>query len=118
MDEGFLSEASFDRTADAWIASLEYAFSQLDPDEVDVQLASEVLTVSLRDGTKIIINKQRPARQIWMAALRRAWHFDFDGATHSWRSDKGHEELFVVLEGILSKQLGRVVQLERATATR
>ena len=36
------------------------------------------LRLDLRDGTKIVINSHRAARQIWMAADRTAWHFDPD----------------------------------------
>ena len=70
-----MTEAEFDRAADRELHALERVLSELDPDEVDVELSSGVLTLTLGDGQKVIVNSHRAARQIWMAAFRNAWHF-------------------------------------------
>ena len=106
-----MTEADFDRAADEELHALERAFAEYDPDEVDVELASGVLTLTLGDGQKVIVNSHRAARQIWMAAFRSAWHFSpapTDGGVR-WRTDK--DELRETLSRLLSERLGRPVRL-------
>lgn len=104
-------DSVFDRHADAQLRRIEKALSTFDPDEIDAYLGGDVLTITLGNGQKIVINRHRAARQIWMAALRRAWHFDPDPAG-SWRTKDA--ELVSALEQVLSDQLGRSIQLPGA----
>ncbi len=38
--------------------------------------------------------RQRAASQLWFAAGARAWHYNWDAATSSWRDPKEGGELF------------------------
>src|SRR6478609_199047 len=71
-----MDDASFDRVAREELHHLEDAFADIDPDDVEVSTSDGVLRLDLRDGTRIVINSHRAARQIWMAAVATAWHFD------------------------------------------
>jgi CyaY protein len=105
-----LPEAEFDRVADAELHALERALSDFDPDELDAELSSGVLTLTLADDQKIVINSHRAARQIWMAAFRTAWHFSPDGNTPpQWRTEK--DELRSTLTKLLSERLGRAIRV-------
>src|SRR5882724_10160624 len=86
-----MDEASFDRVARDELHELENAFSDIDPDDVEVSASDGVLRLDLRDGTRIVINSHRAARQIWMAAVASAWHFD-PSSDGSWRAAKTGEE--------------------------
>ena len=108
MNPKELEDSTFDRRADTQLRRIEKALSAFDPDEVEAYLGGDVLTITLGSGQKIIINRHRAARQIWMAALRRAWHFDPDPAG-AWRTKDA--ELVSTLEQVLSEQLGRPIQL-------
>ena len=104
-----MDETTFDRIAEAELRHLEAALSELDPDEVEAELASSVLTASFSDGQKLIINSHRAAGQIWMAAFRQAWHFSpvESGGRWAWRT--ATEELRETLAGVVGKRLGRPV---------
>lgn len=104
-------DSAFDRGADAQLRRIEKALSGFDPDELDAYLGGDVLTITLGNGQKIIINRHRAARQIWMAALRRAWHFD-PAAAGAWRTASA--ELISTLEEVLTQQLGRPIRLDEA----
>ena len=106
-----LSEAEFDQIADAELHALDRALSDIDPDELEVELSSGVLTLTLADGQKVIINSHRAARQIWMAAFRNAWHFSprTEGPTTTWRTEK--EELRTTLNQLLTTRLGHPIPL-------
>lgn len=99
-----LSDAEFDRVARDELQFIEDAFSEVDPDECEVSSSDGVLKLALRDGTRIVINSHRAARQIWMAAVASAWHFDPAGDT--WRSSKSGEELRPTLARILRERIG------------
>lgn len=105
-----MDEASFDRVARDELRSLEDAFADVDPDDVDVSTSDGVLRLDLRDGTKIVINSHRAARQIWMAAVASAWHFD-PGDDGSWRAAKTGDELRGTLRRLLRERIGLELKL-------
>ena len=105
-----MDEASFDRVARDEMHALENAFAEIDPDEVEVTTSEGVLRLDLRDGTRIVINSHRAARQIWMAGVASAWHFDpvSDG---TWRAPKTGEQLRPTLARIVQERIGLAVAL-------
>jgi CyaY protein len=105
-----MDDASFDRVARDELHEIEDAFSDIDPDDVEVSSSDGVLRLDLRDGTRIVINSHRAARQIWMAAVASAWHFDpaGDGA---WRASKTGEELRPTLARVVHERIGLAVSL-------
>ena len=105
-----MDDASFDRVARDELHELENAFSDIDPDEVEVSSSEGVLRLDLRDGTRIVINSHRAARQIWMAAVASAWHFDPSG-DGAWRAAKTGEELRPTLARLLHERIGLTVSL-------
>ena len=104
-----MTEAEFDRVADAELHHLEERLSELDPDEVEVDFSSGVLTLTLADDQVIVINSHRAAGQIWMAAFRTAWHFSprNEGDALAWRTEK--DELRSTLSRVLSERLAKAV---------
>ena len=105
-----MDDAAFDAIAHDEMAYLEERLGELDPDDVDMTVSAGVLRLDLRDGTKIVVNSHRAARQIWMAAIATAWHFDplDDGR---WLATKTNEELRPTLARLLRERLGLAVQL-------
>lgn len=104
-----MDDASFDEVARDELHALENAFSEIDPDDVEVSTSDGVLRLDLRDGTRIVINSHRAARQIWMAAVASAWHFDPAG--DAWRAPKTGEELRPTLARLLRERIGLAVAL-------
>jgi CyaY protein len=105
-----MDEADFDRVARDELHALEDAFADVDPDDVEVSTSDGVLRLDLRDGTRIVINSHRAARQIWMAAVASAWHFDPLG-DGTWRTPKTGEELRPTLSKLLAERIGLVLPL-------
>jgi CyaY protein len=105
------SDHEFGQRADAYMAGILAALDELDPDELDCQLAMGVLTMEFADGTKSIMNRQVAAHQIWLAAGANAWHFDFDATQEDWVDTKGRGKLREILRQLLNERLGRSVAL-------
>lgn len=105
-----MDEDDFDRAAKQELTALEDALSDVDPDDVEVSVSDGVLRLDLRDGTRIVINSHRAARQIWMAAIATAWHFDPAGEG-SWRAPKTGEELRPTLKRLVHERIGVTLAL-------
>jgi CyaY protein len=72
-----------------------------------------ILTLEFADGTKYVVNSHRAARQIWMAAELRAWHFDYQPADARWTATKNGDELWTLVRDVAARKLGRAVSLAR-----
>jgi CyaY protein len=105
-----MDDASFDRVARDELHELEDAFADVDPDDVEVSASDGMLRLDLRDGTRIVINSHRAARQIWMAAIASAWHFDPSG-DGVWRAPKTGEELRPTLVRLVRERIGLALPL-------
>ena len=92
-----MDESSYERlAAETWKRVLD-AFQDVDPEEADIDAAGDVIRIELRGGGRIVLNTQRPVRQIWLAGGQSAWHFSYDEAGSRWLDDKGRGELFEIL---------------------
>jgi CyaY protein len=109
-----LTEAEYDELALAELAALIDALDALDDPNVEAELAADILSIEFTDATKYVVNSHRAARQIWMAAERSAWHFDWDSAEKRWIARKTNDELWSTLSSVLSRKLGRTVALTAA----
>jgi CyaY protein len=104
-----MDDADFDRAASGELRYLEDAFADVDPDDVEVSTSDGVLRLDLRDGTRIVINSHRAARQIWMAAVASAWHFD--PTASGWHAAKTGESLRPTLARLVRERIGVDVSL-------
>ena len=88
------------------------AFDDVDVGEADLESAGDVMTIACKDGVRIVLNTQRPAREIWLAGAGRAWHFGWDGPTERWL-DPRHEgaELVDTLKGLVRDHAGVELRL-------
>ena len=103
-----LDEGLFDQLADRTLHKLERSLNEIDGLEADLE--SGILTVEFPDGLRFVINSHRAARQIWMAAVSSAWHFDpaDDG---SWRAARTGEALRPTLARLVHDRIGVSVAL-------
>ncbi len=113
MASAMSSEPALDflQAADRILNEILQKLDAFDPDELEADLASGVLKISFPDRRSCIINRQSAASQIWLAEGASAWHFHRPPGTTSWTDTKGRGQLEVVLGDILSRRLGRTVQL-------
>jgi CyaY protein len=99
-----VDDATFDKISRGELLEIEDALAAVDPDDVEVSTSDGILRLELRDGTRVVINTHRAARQIWMAAVSTAWHFDRD-PDGKWRARRTGEELRQALAQLVEKRL-------------
>jgi CyaY protein len=108
-----VTEAEYEAAAFPELKALVRALDALDASDIQAELAGDILTVEFDDGARFVINSHRAARQLWMAAERNAWHFDFSTENATWVAKKSGAELWSTLTTVLEKKLGKKVDLVR-----
>jgi CyaY protein len=106
------SESAFISAADGVLAAvgrtLDAAQEATDAD-VDWSINEGILTIECDDGSKVIVNRHVPNREIWVAARSGGFHFRAEGGR--WRDTRGGSYLEDALALILAQQGGLVVTL-------
>ena len=104
-----MNDTEFEKLADATLARVESALEESGID-ADLRLKEGgVLEIEFDDGAKLIVNRHRPAREIWVAARSGGFHFRWDGA--AWLDSRDGGELFAALSRLVSLHSGRQVLL-------
>ncbi len=105
-----MNDAEFQHAATATLSRIEQAVEACGTD-IDFENAGEILQLEFTNRSKIIINKQGAARQIWVAAKSGGFHYSYDANTQQWRNDQIGTELFDELSRLVSEQAGASIHL-------
>jgi CyaY protein len=108
-----LSEEQYDALAFPELDALVRALDSLEHPGVEAELASDILTIEFSDGARFVVNSHRAARQIWMAAERTAWHFDWVPEKQRWIAEKSGDELWATVARVVGQRLGAPIALAR-----
>lgn len=99
MDEG-----EYLREADAALRRIEAALEAAEGD-IDFELAAGgILEIECADGSKIVVNKQAAAHEIWVAARAGGFHYRWEAG--QWRDTRNGEDLYTALTRLLAEQCG------------
>jgi len=102
-----MDEKRYRELADAALRDILDLFDEVDVDDADAESSGDVITVRYRDGSRLVVNTQSPAKQMWLAGAGRGWHFSWDEAKKAWLHDKGTgDELFAILRKITKDTVG------------
>lgn len=107
-----MTDSEYHKRADALLASLEAQtdrWLQDDVIDIDAQRTGGLLEMTLPDRSKLVVNKQPPLHEIWLASRAGGYHFNWDGAV--WRDTKTGVAFAQVFDEQLSLQAGRRLQL-------
>ena len=108
-----ISEQDYQARAYPELSALVAALDAVPGDELFAELEGDVLLIEFEDRARYVVNGHVAARQIWLAAERSAWHFDYVAERGSWLDTKTQVELWHQLEQLLERKLGHPVALER-----
>ena len=100
-----MTETEFHSAVEAVLTRIEAAVSA--SDTLDADLEAGILTITCADGTKVIVNRQTPNREIWVAARSGGFHFASRGG--EWCDTRSGAELFASLASILASQGGESI---------
>ena len=107
-----MSESQFNQMIDDLLVDMEEQLDELDTDsDIDYETSSGVLSIIFENKTQVIINRQTPVRQLWLAARSGGFHFDLDASSGRWLRDSDGAEFFAVLNQCCSEQAGEPIEL-------
>ena len=107
-----MNESEFNDIVDDLLVAIEDAIEETcDNSDIDIdyETAGGILTLSFSNGSQIIINRQTPLKQIWLATRQGGFHFDFDNESEQWLCEG--KELFAALSEHSSLQSGNSITL-------
>lgn len=103
-----MNDSEFHQLADGLWMTIEERLDNWDGEsDIDCEINGGVLTLSFDNGSKIIINRQEPLHQVWLATKSGGYHFNLKG--DEWISDRGGEEFWTLLETACTQQAGEPV---------
>ncbi|MBI3546003.1 MAG: iron donor protein CyaY [Gammaproteobacteria bacterium] len=103
-----MNESEFDQRATATLMDIENAIETSGAD-IDFENSGGILTLEFENGSKIIINKQAAAKQIWVATKSGGFHYGY--VNGQWLNDQGGAELMHELSGFVRQQSGQDISL-------
>ncbi len=80
--------------------------------DLDLENSSGVLTVRFENGSQLILSRQEPLRQLWVAARSGGFHFDYDEAQALWVCDTSDEPLGELLTRVTREQAGEELDFD------
>ena len=89
-----MSEFNFDQSAEDTMLAIEEAIDDCGVDS-DYDNSGGILTLEFENASRIIINKQAPLSQLWVAARSGGYHFDYDAGDDCWRLQRNQKCLKV-----------------------
>ena len=103
-----MNDSEYHQLADDLLIKLQDAVDDVDFD-LDYETAGGLVEIIFPNGSKIIINKQAPLHQIWVATKFNGHHFEYtDG---KWIDNRSGQELWTLINDAASKQAGEPIEL-------
>lgn len=107
-----MTDSDYARLAEALFRHLEEVLEAAD---LDYELApGGILEIDFDNGSKIVINRQPPLHEIWVAARSGGFHYRWQDGV--WRDGRGGGELYADLSAMASSQAGRPLTLAGPSA--
>ncbi len=103
-----MPEKTFNQAYEDTLERLEDVLDECEAD-IDYDTVSDILTISFDDGSKLIVNKQSAADQLWLAARSGGFHYDYDAGSGQWLNDKTGENFFAELSRLATEQAGEEI---------
>jgi CyaY protein len=113
-DSAFIASADATLAAigsalDAALASYENEDRNGADNGTDWRLNDGILEIECADGSKVIVNRHVPNREVWVAARSGGFHFRADGGV--WRDTRSGVDLAAQLTRLFREQAGLTVDL-------
>lgn len=96
-----MNDSEFQELADQLYQKIEEAIEESGAD-VDYDQNGGLLTLEFENRTKLIINRQQPLHQIWLATLENGHHYDYKAG--KWIDDRSGDEFLNFLSAAIFKQ--------------
>jgi len=101
-----MTESEFNQLVDNQFLAIEEAIDASEAD-IDYETQGGILTLEFADRSQIVINRQTPMRQIWVASKFGGHHFALQ--QEQWLDTRSGAELYSLLSEHIQRQSGETV---------
>jgi CyaY protein len=102
-----MTDHEYHELADALMLTIEEQIDDCDVD-LDYESQSGILEIIFPDKSKIIINKQAPLHQVWVATKFNGHHFELQG--ERWIDNRSGAEFWQFMSEAATKQAGATIE--------
>ncbi|PQQ28268.1 iron donor protein CyaY [Photorhabdus hindustanensis] len=100
-----MNDSEFHQLADQLMFYIEGQLDNYDGNaDIDCETNGGVMTLSFDNDSKIIINRQEPFHQIWLATKSGGYHFDYKEG--QWICDRSGDNFLTMLAHAITEQSG------------
>ncbi|MDO7083916.1 iron donor protein CyaY [Pseudocolwellia sp. AS88] len=104
-----MNDSEYNIAAEDLLLAVEEAIEDCGYD-IDFEGVGGLLTLTFKNSTKIIINKQAPLKEIWVATKFNGHHFHFEN--DQWIDKRGGDEFWKFISNAVSVQAEAEITLE------
>jgi CyaY protein len=103
-----MNDSQFHQIVDDHFMAIEEVLDEALVD-FDYETSAGVLKLAFSDGSQIIVNRQEPLHQIWVATKFDGHHFEL--LNDKWIDNRSGVELFELISTSILRQSGVVIDL-------
>ncbi len=104
-----MNETEFHQRVDLELEKIEQLIDESGAD-IDYESVGNVMTLEFEDRSQIIINRQEPMQEIWLASRSGGFHFKL--VEDQWICSKTGSELIALLKTECEKHAGESIDWE------
>jgi CyaY protein len=104
-----MNETEFHQLVDSQMQIIEQAIDDSGAD-IDYETTGNVMTLEFDDRSQIIINRQEPMKEIWLASRSGGFHFQWQD--EQWICSKTGVELISMVKQECEKHAGEEIDWE------
>lgn len=107
-----ITDTEFHRLADEMFGEIENAVEKAIDEQdadVDINASGNVLQLAFEDSSQIVINKQEPLHEIWLATKSGGYHFNYNDG--KWLDTRNGLEFMSFVIDAISKQSGILLEI-------
>mgnify|MGYP000533651584 CR=1 FL=1 len=103
-----ITETQYHQLVDDLLLLIEETLDEF-PVDIDTESAEGILTLTFENGSKMVLNKQEPLLQLWVATKFNGHHFNYhDGV---WTDQRGAGEFWAFLDEAMTVQAEQPIKL-------
>lgn len=101
-----MNDTEFHQLVDEQLEIIEQTIDESGAD-IDYETSGNVMTLDFENGSQIIINRQEPMKEIWLASKSGGFHFKW--TNEQWICSKTGMELLQMIKQECEKQAGESI---------
>ncbi|MDR5609487.1 MULTISPECIES: iron donor protein CyaY [Arsenophonus] len=100
-----MTDTEFHQLVDKVMNKIEEQLDQYDGNnDIDCETHGGIMTLTFENDSKIIINRQEPLHQIWLATRSGGYHFNYK--IDNWYCTRSNKNFIQILAYAISEQSG------------